>query len=239
MTPQKPLVDNLLKTLLDFLYPISCLSCGLKGDWLCPECEETLPRLEAFACPVCLRPAIDGFTHPVCRSRYAPDRLVCFFPYQNPLKKGIWRLKYRRQKLLADFFAQLTVRNFLEFGVQLGSEAILMPIPLHWTRKWLRGYNQSELLADSLGKILGMAVWSKALVKKKNTKSQTQCTQKQREENVKGSLAVNPQFSSLVTGKDLILVDDVITTGSTLREACRVLKRAGARYVYLMAVVKG
>ncbi|MDP2874521.1 MAG: ComF family protein [bacterium] len=234
-----PLVDNLLKTLLDFLYPISCLSCGLKGDWLCPECEEKLPQLEAFACPVCLRPAIDGFTHPVCRSRNAPDRLICFFPYKNPLKKGIWRLKYGRRKLLADFFARLITKNFPEFGLQFGPEAVLIPVPLHWTKRWLRGFNQSELLAESLGKILGVGVWSKALVKKKNTKSQTQCTQKQREENVKGSLMVNPQFLPMVAGKDFILVDDVVTTGNTLREACRVLKKAGAKYVYLLAIVKG
>jgi len=238
MTTIKPLVDNLFKKMVAGLYPFRCLQCGRAGSWLCLDCYSKLPTVDYLSCPVCRRPAIDGFTHPGCQGRYTPDRLLAFFPYADPIRRGIKLFKYRRRATLAPFLASLMVEQLQEQGVSFGAGALLVPVPLYWYRQWLRGFNQSGLLAQSLGTLLGLEVVINALTKVKNTPSQTECTRKERGDNVRGSIEVNPLYRAKLFGKDLILVDDVFTTGSTLKEATRVLKKAGVRYVYLLTVAR-
>ena len=232
------MLKEILKLLVAKAVPAQCLSCNLPGTYLCADCQGYLPYLEQTLCPVCTRAAVDGFTHPRCRSRYAPDRLFVPFRYYGVMGAAVRKLKYRAVTALADFLAGLLVEEMLESGFEFGRGALLVPVPLHPVKQLERGYNQSEILARSLGRMLKVELANGALKRIRETPSQTKLKGKEREKNVRGAFGVNQKKGILFRGKDIILVDDVFTTGATLRECNRVLKRAGARFIYLLAVAK-
>jgi ComF family protein len=107
-------------------------------------------------------------------------------------------------------------------------------VPLHKSRHRERGFNQSEIVAQEISKLTGLYVLKNALKRKKNTKDQTNLSPQQREENVKGAFVVTQP--DMINGKNIILVDDVITTGATLSECARMLKQAGAEKILGMTI---
>lgn len=232
------MLKEILKRLADKAVPARCLSCNLPGTYLCPDCQSFLPYLEQPLCPVCTRSAVDGFTHPRCRSRYAPDRLFVPFRYYGITAAAVKKLKYRSATALADFLVGLLVEEMMESGFAFGQESVLIPVPLHPVKQLERGFNQSALLARSLGKLLKIEVVDGVLKRVRETPSQTKLKGKEREKNVRGAFGLDKKKGTLFRRKDIILVDDVFTTGATLRECSRVLKRAGARFIYLVAVAK-
>ena len=117
-----------------------------------------------------------------------------------------------------------------------GENSVFIPIPLHKTKKRKRGFNQSELIAKELSKSLNIPLKTDILVKTKKTQTQTNLTKEQRAENVKNAFIIkNPQS---IEGKTVFLVDDVFTTGSTMKECAKTLKKAGATYVWGIAVAR-
>jgi len=111
----------------------------------------------------------------------------------------------------------------------------IMPVPLHLSRKRERGYNQSRILAEEISKTVSVPLLEKVLIRKKKTKDQTHLSPEERERNVRGAFVA--RADSTLRGKKVILVDDVMTTGATLKECARVLKQAGAREVIGVTLV--
>lgn len=115
---------------------------------------------------------------------------------------------------------------------------IVMPIPLHRWRLFRRRYNQAALLALPLGKDLGIPVLLDGLIRRRNTPTQGRLRAKERARNVKSAFEVNPVYSEIIRGKTVTLIDDVYTTGSTVKECAKVLKKHGAREVYVVCVAR-
>ena len=213
---------------------------------MCEECRSQLEPLEALPCIVCDRPAVGGVTHPVCRSRWAPERFLAAFPYRGPATatggappKAVARclvqgLKYRRVRKIAEIMADLLVEELTESGVEFGSEAVVMPVPLSFWREGARGFNQSSLLGKALADKLGLSFQKDCLRKVRDTLSQISLTKPERAANTRGAFAVKEKLQ----GEDILLVDDVVTTGATAREAARALKKAGAGQVWVLAFAK-
>lgn len=233
------------KTLLDFFFPKRCLGCGRIGEFICEVCQTKLPYLEIQYCAVCNRASVGGFTHERCRTLYSPDRFLCLFAYKDLAASLVRELKYHRVTALGKTIADLATDFIMEANVSLGSDALITFVPIHPLKFLERGFNQSEILARDLGRSLGLEVLS-VLEKTKETKSQTKLSRKEREENVKNSFGllsnVYPEpgrrVESLVKGRDVLLVDDVFTTGATLLECANVLKRSGVRFLYLLTLAK-
>ena len=120
-------------------------------------------------------------------------------------------------------------------GVNFLPGATLVPMPLHLVRLWERGYNQSLILAELLGKNLNLPVDDSLLLRVRYTRSQTKLPAEERKKNVKGAF----RCSSGVKGENLVLVDDVSTTGATLLEAARTLKHGKARTVWCVTLARG
>lgn len=234
----KILFKNILTAAADFLVPKRCVVCHREGDFFCAHCRQDLVYLEAPVCPVCTRAAIDGFTHPRCRRRFTLDRVFIPFRYRGPLSAAIKKLKYKKVTALSDFLVGLMRETMEEQGVTVGKHALILPVPLHPVKEWERGFNQAALLAESLGKTLGLKVAAGVVKRTKETVSQTRLKVKEREKNVRGAFVVDKTKAAVIKGKDLILIDDVFTTGATLRECGRILKRAGARFIYAFALAK-
>jgi len=123
-------------------------------------------------------------------------------------------------------------------AARLPEDALLVPIPLHKSKFRLRGFNQAEEITRVVRKRLGMQLEASLLTRKRATQSQTGMTPLQRRDNVRGAFAVRSRYRSVVEGRNVILVDDVLTTGATANECARVLRRAGAAKVYVVTAAR-
>ncbi len=235
----KTIVENLGRSLLDFVFPLRCPGCNKKGAWFCEECLAKLRPIEEFTCAVCGDQAIKGITHPRCQTKYTLDRLISIYEYKGPIRKAIAWLKYKDVTGLAKVLADLMVEEVQELDIDFGFDTIIVPVPLHWRRAWTRGFNQAELLANHFGKSLNLEVRDNLLRRTRNTEPQIKLKYGERRKNVSGAFEVLESRKSEVKGRDFLLIDDVCTTGATLNACANALKRAKARYVWALTLAGG
>ena len=155
--------------------------------------------------------------------------------YENELRKAVLRLKYVGAEALALALADLLVALR---GDDLRSLApdVLMPVPMHWRRRLFSGTNNPEIVAERLGRRLGLKVDPRSLVRKRHTPKQSGLSPQARFENVRGAFAVRrPKW---IAGRRVLLLDDVLTTGATCNEATRALLSAGAADVVVAALAR-
>jgi competence protein ComFC len=237
---------------LDLVYPQHCAICKkyLKREEkdVCEACWNSLVTLPNPFCPY-------------CKSFFESGEIGCGFcgvtgktMVENPTKGGedhkvsmvrslgrfddyykelIHRFKYGKKIPLGKRLAQRLGETINSDPRFLKSD-FLIPVPLHKSRYRERGFNQSEIVAEGISKIAGLPLLKNALIRKKNTKDQTNLSFQQREENVRGAFVVTQP--EIMNGKRIILVDDVITTGATLSECARMLKQAGAEKILGMTI---
>jgi len=190
-------------------------------------------------CLVCNRASIDGLTHPGCKGKYTIDGAFCAVAYKGIVKKLIYNFKYKPylsdlKKFLTELFYESIIQQEV-FQKALRFSPILVPIPLSQKRLKARGYNHAELLSEGLSRNLNLKL-SEVLQRTKETKSQFGLKLKERKENVKEAFILNTSYSILNT--NVLLVDDILTTGSTLLEAARILKRNGAKRVWGLTLAR-
>ncbi len=217
--------QRLLRLILDLVYPPRCVGCGRRGEWICHACRVNLPRLPSDHCSVCARPGIGQAVCGEC-AHDPPDfeRLICAFLFEGTIRQAIHQLKYRGARHLAGPLARILLDEIGPIGVP----DLVIPIPLHPTRLARRGYNQSALLSAAIGRSIGARVGIDGLRRIRDTPAQVSLPGPQRRLNVRGAFEARPE---MVRGRSVLLLDDVATTGSTLRAAAYELKRAGAAHV--------
>jgi ComF family protein len=218
-------------SLLDILFPPRCAGCARRGAWLCATCVAALPRLPERRCRRCSDVCDDDICAACLRQPPPFDSLRCGFVYAGLAREAIHRLKYNGERQLAPVLVSAMVNA--EPGLPRGD--LLAPIPLHPARLRRRGYNQAELIARALGQSLRVATADRALHRLRDTASQVTVPAQQRWSNVRDAFAAEP---SVVSGKHVILVDDVATTTSTLRAAALTLRDAGAAHVDAIVLVR-
>ncbi len=218
---------------LDIFFPISCLECGKEGHYLCETCLSKVGKARLF-CPECHKSSIDGATHAKCRKKRSIDFAFAPWDYSGVVRKAILKLKYNFAYKIADDLANKFVEKVGRDVPILPKDAILIPVPLYKLRQNWRGFNQAE----ELGKVIaGKMKWSyetNALIRNKKTIPQTDLKGKERSTNLLDAFSLSPNYHLVST--TYILFDDVLTTGSTLKEACKVLKRNGAKVVWGLTI---
>jgi competence protein ComFC len=214
--------------LLDFIFPKRCVGCGEIGKYFCESCRTKIHPIAPNEpiCPMCGRLAFEGITHPYCRSRYSLDGLTSYFHYEGVVQKAIKAIKYRLVSDLAkEFVAPASVKGF--------SDYVLIPIPLHSKRYRERGFNQAEVLGKLIARRLNITARTAILRRTRATPPQAEISEKKKRlENMKNS------FVSKEISGNILLFDDVCTTGATLRNAAGALKRAGANHVWAMTIAR-
>jgi ComF family protein len=233
------------------VFPRTCVLCESDGDrsGLCPDCRAELLDAAGPTCSRCASPIRGGAALvadeagcPLCRGRpLGFDAAVALAPYQGPVRHLCLRLKHRPQAWLAPVLVGLLMEAR---GDALrawhhrdgASEARLVAVPLHWLRRWRRGYNQAEALAESLAAALRLPM-ARPLRRTRPTRTLAGLGRTERAREMRRAFRIPPRCRPAVSGRDVILVDDILTTGATCGAAARALKRAGARRV--MAVVIG
>lgn len=215
-----------------------CYVCGDHGgkrgkEPLCAACIADLPRLPTLCCPVCALPTVSGTTCGLClKDTPHYDATVAPFAYAFPVEHLIQALKYQSRLPLAAWLGQALVERLKELGPQ--SIDCIMPLPLHPLRLKERGYNQALEIARPLAQALAVPLLSNACVRERHTAAQTSLPWKARGKNVRG--AFHCQID--LTGKTVAVVDDVMTTGTTLNEFARTLKKHGAERVVNCVVAR-
>jgi ComF family protein len=218
-----------LDTILEIIFPSKCVVCQRGGAELCLSCISSSPQAE----------------------RKSAEWIFPLYDYRHPpIKKALWSLKYYGRRRIALLFAEAIYEKMMEeLGemetLQNFKAPLLIPIPLSPKRTRERGFNQAELICREVIKInslrqgkrprLALQLKTDILLKPKDTEHQARIRDRaERLKNISGSFSITD--SSGVRGKNIILVDDILTTGATLSEARRILKNAGARKVVAFTV---
>jgi competence protein ComFC len=226
--------------ILNLIFPKTCLDCGKEGKYLCENCLTKVKILKP-ACPCCEKASIDGFTHVKCRKKYGLDGLTSIWDYDGVVKKAILALKYKYsteagRELSSIFVDALKTRNSL---FMINNSSVLVPIPIHWHRENVRGFNQSIEIGKIVAHEMGWKFIPDLLIKKKSTTSQVDLSVEDRKQNLQGVFSLNPiHKSSFINLKSVIIFDDVFTTGSTLKEAAKVLKHTGVKNVWGLTIAR-
>ncbi len=224
----------LLEEIINLVSGWVCQVCGSPSESpLCEACERNLSRFSPPFCPQCGLPQTSPSLCPSCKEDPLPFRHRSFGPYEGTLKEMIHKFKFEGQRSLKKPLSLLLYETFKELKEPVD---LIIPIPLTRKRLVERGFNQSLLLAKELGIRTGLKVKGNILIKVKETPPQTSLGSKERRSNLKGAFFLKEP--SLVFGKRVLLVDDVFTTGSTLREAFYVLKQAGAKTVMAITLAR-
>jgi len=193
-------------------------------------------------CIYCSRASYLGLTHALCKRTNGIDGLIAIYYYNPILKKIIKNIKYRLVSVgLVELLKIANTDNFMKllFYKKINKSLYVQPIPLHQKRERQRGFNQSEIIAEYVVSALGISQ-SDVLVRMKETTSQAQLPdRKSRYLNIRGAFAIKKSNNHYTIPQSIILVDDVVTSGSTVKEAGRILKQSGVEKIYILSLAKG
>lgn len=227
-------VASLWTPALDVIFPIRCLGCGVPGRFICESCVGEMPILEEPFCEICASPGTDGVCGWCLDKEPEIDGIQAPYLYlpSSPIHKAIGLLKYRGIRALAPELADLLARFIEDYPARF---ECIVPVASHSSRVRRRGYSQATLIASRLGERLDIPVIEDGLSRIHNSPSQlTTRSREGRWDNVRENFVSNHDLGGIA----VLLVDDLVTTGSTAASAAQALKRAGALSVVGLAVAR-
>ena len=229
------------KTFLNIICPPVCPICGEAVDephCLCQKCYQKLHFITKPCCSVCGRPfEYQGLENMICATcmKKAPSFSMArsALEYDDFSKQLVLAFKHGDRTELTPLFVKFLMQADPEIFQNVD---LIMPVPLHWTRRLKRKYNQSALLGKALGRKMGLPYSEKYLKRVRRTESQGKKKQKERQKNVKNAFLTI--HSDQIRGKTVLLVDDVMTTGATLNECAKVLKKEGVKDIKVITLYR-
>ena len=234
-------LSRLYAGFLDLLYPRRCPVCSEivmpKGNLICPDCMEKLAFVRRPVCKCCGKEIISPeaeYCFDCTRHPHSFDSGMALINYNDTASRSMALIKYHGRREYLDFYSEAMFRRFGPAIRRLSPDCII-PVPVHKSRLKKRGFNQAEIVAKVLSENTGIAMDAGAVKRIKATSPQKELGDKGRKRNIRGAFAVQKN----VKGENIVLIDDIYTTGSTLDEAARVLKKAGAENVYFLTVSIG
>ncbi len=230
-------ISKLFEGMTQIAFPDACISCDrlLRDPALfCEACDALVIAISNVHCSRCAEPGL--FTNSICpRCAIQPppfSSTVALFEHEGAVAKAIHRMKYLDRPDIARSLGQLLGQKLA--SLPLARPFFLVPVPIHPMRFRDRKFDQSTLIATEAARLCKADVHETWIERTRNTPQQVGLSEKEREENVRGAFRAAPQ----VMGQNIVLVDDVLTTAATAREAARVLKEAGAQTVRLAVVAR-
>lgn len=233
--------------MLNILFPSKCSICerilGRKERYICSDCYPSLPIVEEPRCVRCGKP-IALLSQSRCqdcerKERSSLKKGTALWVYDSRIKKAMANFKYQGCEEDAMFYAQELYR-FRGEEIKRWQINAIIPVPLHRKKQWFRGYNQAQHLAIELAKFLNVPVLSDVLTRTCYTKPQKALAKRQRASNVADIFALNKKSQqSLHLYQRVLLIDDIYTTGATVEDCAKVLRKAGMQEVYFCCLCIG
>lgn len=229
---------------LKALYPDQCAACGalVEGSaGLCAPCWAGTPFLSGLTCDACGVPLLGeaGGARPLCDDCLAAhppwSRGRTVLAYDGNARRIVLSVKHGDRLDLVRPVASWMASRAADL---LSDDSVLVPVPLHWTRLLSRRFNQAALLAREIGRLRDVEAIPDGLVRTRRTRPQERMTKPERQANQAGAIRANPSRASRISGRSVILVDDVMTSGATLAEAARAVHAAGARGVSVVTLAR-
>ena len=218
---------QLQNEVIDFFFPRECIGCGKVGDFICVQCSKKLSRLNPPFCLRCGKPESSGtFCHECWGKSNSLDSIRSVFVFDGILREAVLSFKYRNLRAIANCLGEFMASYY---KVNSLSGDILVPVPLNEKRIRDRGYNQSGLLAREISMSIGVPVSEKVIRRTRDCQPQARTKNvDERRRNMENAFS---HIGDGVSGMDVVIIDDVCTSGATLEACAFALKSAGAKRV--------
>ncbi len=224
------MLKKLFYGVFDFILPPVCIHCeGILEDgdkYLCKNCSASIIR-------------IDNSNNIVANRLKSPDLVsnaysFFLFKEETPIQTLIHSFKYGQMKRIGTRYGRLLAETVLLY--EDISPCYIIPVPLHVSKKRERGYNQSDFISNGISAVLNVPALPKCLKRKKFTQTQTKLSREERQKNVSDAFELREKYKERIKGENIIIVDDVITTGATILECARVLKTGGCGEITVCSI---
>lgn len=240
--------------ILELLYPRKCIFCTStikmnsyrdikehkKGEYLCEKCKRKL-KDKYIEEPYCLKcgKQLENMEQEYCGDcqthSHIYDRGLAVFKYHDDVKKSIYRFKYKGIKIYGEFYGEQMAEKYEDI-IKNWNPDVIVPVPIHKSRMRKRGYNQSQIIGKALSERLKIPIDENVLFREKKTQPQKKLSKNNRKKNVENAFKVS---KNVVKYKQIILVDDIYTTGATIDACTYVLKQAGVQKVWFISICIG
>lgn len=228
-------LQKVFSSLLNLFFPPKCIKCKMHGSLICQKCFDDIEFINTQICYKCSKLSGEFKVCNLCQKQSGLKRVIVCTHWQEPMKSFIYWYKYKKVYALKKKLGVLMAITF--FKICRHKNIVLVPVPLHKYRLWDRGFNQSALLAEEVAKLLDVKVVN-CLVRCKNTRPQFGLNKTMRPANIKGAFKFKKKYLLKISNKTVVLVDDIVATGSTLQECARVLKNSGIKNVWSLVLAK-
>ncbi len=246
----KYMLDNVWTFIKDILAPKKCYSCKKEWHFLCNNCFKKQNNFEWF-CYLCKKESKEFKIHKKClienrllrgknfnNQKLYFDKIIVLTHYRNPtIKKLITYFKfYWRKSIGSELWKRLWKQAQNNISIKSKENTIIIPVPMFFIRKFLRGYNQSAIIAKSIAKYNWISYNTNVLIRRRHTRQQANLSQEKRVNNLQNAFKINRKLLDKIDKKTVLLVDDVVSTGTTLNEISKILKQKGAKKVIGVAL---
>lgn len=227
------------KRCLELLYPETCCFCGkVCTTDICMECKGNITYIREPVCKKCGKPVryeeeeycSDCKEHP-----HFYEQGKSIWLHTGKVRWSVYQFKYHNRRIYGEFYAMELFRLYGDWLKRCGIDVII-PVPLHWKRRRKRGYNQAEIVARHLGKLAKIPVNNRAVVRSTNTRPQKELNHKERKKNLEHAFYVTKCWKR---ENNVLLIDDIYTTGNTIDGVAKVLKEKGAQKIWFLTISIG
>lgn len=239
--------------ILDILFPKRCINCGKFEDFLCFECKNSLKVIGFQRCPNCKKKNFCGKfcdkkiheRDTSCTENFYFDQLILCFLYDRNtvLQKLIINFKYKFLRSINEFFINILINQFSKFFPEFddfsfsNENIIVVPVPMSKQKLRLRGDNHSKILAQNFAKKLNLKFCD--ALRRDHREDQAKLKRSDRLINLRNSIFVKEEYKNLLANKTVVLIDDIVTTCSTVNECSKTLKMANVSSVCVLALARG
>lgn len=226
---------------LEILYPVRCPVCHeiLKGrDGICPGCRQRLHYIQEPKCKKCgkqLEMAEQEYCRDCMRFSHAFDKGEAVFSYDDIMRRSVSMFKYHNRREYAKVYAK-EMRECCAHFLKMAAPEVILPVPIHKQKKRERGFNQAELIAKELGKLMDIPVDSSYLIRKEKTTPQKELTRRQRKVNLKEVFGIQSNGKYY---KRVLLIDDIYTTGATIDAISEILRENQTKIIFFLTLCVG
>ncbi len=234
--------ENMIGKILDALYPRACPICEKtisNNKDICEECESTIKVISNPKCEKCGKQLHDDgqlYCEDCIKTERSFDKGISVFPYKDKMKESIYSFKYENKRENVHFYGRKAIEIYEEQIRKWNIDAIV-PVPVSISKEVKRGYNQALVFAKEISKLTGIPIVTKLLIRKKETNPQKLLGNEMRYYNMKNVFAIDRKRIGGIS--NVLLVDDIFTTGSTADACGRILKKAGVKHVYVLCIGSG